>query len=126
MLAQAVSESGRFGHREHVQVTWLALRSHDIESTVALIAEGLRSTARYQGAPQKYHATLSRAWVELIGYHAAEHPEPDFQTFLDRNPALLDKRLLLRFYHSATLADAAARTGWIAPDRNPFPRHRAA
>ncbi|WP_040807977.1 hypothetical protein [Nocardia concava] len=122
LLAQLVSEAGRFGHREHVRLTWLTVRGHGVASAIDRIGDGIRRTARYEGNPRKYHATLSRAWVELIGYHAAEHPGADFETFLSENPELLDKRLLLRFYNPATLASERARVGWVAPDRAPFPR----
>jgi hypothetical protein len=60
---------------------------------------------------------MSRAWVELIGYHVAEREVDDFDAFLAHNPALLDKRLLLRFYEPATLSSATARSGWVEPDR---------
>ena len=43
------------------------------------------------------------------------------RTFAADNPLLLDKRLLTRFYRPATLAAPAARTGWVQPDRAPFP-----
>ncbi|MCX4683165.1 hypothetical protein OG401_02370 [Kitasatospora purpeofusca] len=35
--------------------------------------------------------------------------------------ALLDKRLLTRFYRPATLADPRAKAGWVEPDLAPFP-----
>ncbi len=90
-------------------------------AAVSLVSDGIQRTARYAGAPQKYHATVSRAWVQLVGYHAAEHADDDFAVFAEHNPALLDKRLLTRFYHPATLATPRARTGWAEPDRAPFP-----
>jgi hypothetical protein len=36
-------------------------------------------------------------------------------------PALLDKKLLTRFYRSSTLATDQARSGWVEPDLSPFP-----
>ena len=45
----------------------------------------------------------------------------DFGVFADRNPALLDKRLLARHYRSSTLAAGPARRGWVEPDLLPFP-----
>ena len=115
----------RFGHREHVHLTWLAVRRHGTPAAISLLAGGLRRTARYAGAPQKYNATLSRAWVELVGHHVDHEPDvTDFAAFADRNPALLDKRLIARFYQPATLASPSARTGWAPPDRAPFPWQR--
>lgn len=113
--------TGRFGHREHVHLTWLAIRRHGESAALRLINDGIRQTARYSGAPQKYHATVSRAWVQLIGHHVAHSDCASFDSFAADNPALLDKRLLTRFYAPATLAAPAARTGWVPPDREPFP-----
>jgi hypothetical protein len=123
LMAHVMAVAEQFGHREHVHLTWLAVRRHGIPRAIDLISEGIQRTARYAGAPQKYNATVSRAWVELIGHHAAESHEDDFAHFADHHPALLDKRLLNRFYYSATLAGPHARQGWVAPDRAPFPWH---
>jgi len=121
LMDQVLAGAARFGHREHVHLTWLAVRAHGVAAATELVSDGIRRTARYAGAPQKYHATVSRAWVELVGIHVAEAPDSGFEQFVRRNPALLDKRLLTRFYHPATLATPAARQGWVAPDRAPFP-----
>jgi hypothetical protein len=120
-MAEVMAGAGRFGHRQHIYLTWLAVRRFGTGTAVRLVSEGIQRTARYAGAPQKYHATVSRAWVELVGHHTASHPGSTFGAFLDRNPTLLDKRLLTRFYRPATLASPRARTGWVEPDLAPFP-----
>ena len=131
MTEVLAGSGGRFGHRQHVQLTWLAVRRYGMPAAIRLVSDGIRRTARYAGAPQKYHETISRAWVELVAHHAigypargARHPagqEADFATFAAANPLLLDKRLLTRFDRPATLATPAARTSWVEPDRAPFP-----
>jgi hypothetical protein len=92
LMAEVMASAHRFGHREHVHLTWLAVRRHGVPPAIGLVSDGIRRTARYAGAPQKYHATVSRAWVELT-----------------------------RHYTSAALASTPARTGWIEPDLAPFP-----
>ncbi len=121
LMAEVMATAGRFGHREHVHLTWLAVRRFGVRAAVGLVSDGIQRTARYAGAPQKYHATVSRAWVELIGYHAAERGGEDFAAFAGRCPALLGKRLLTRHYRPVTLASPQARAGWIEPDLAPFP-----
>jgi hypothetical protein len=121
LVAEAVPVNGRFGHREHVKVTWLALRRYGLAHARRLIDEGIRSTARYAGVPQKFNATISRAWVEAVAYHLRAAPDAGFDEFVRANPALLDKRLLTHFYRSSTLASPAARTDWVPPDLSPFP-----
>jgi hypothetical protein len=126
LMAAVLAVSERFGHREHVHLTWLAVRRCGVPAAIGLVSDGIRRTARYAGAPQKYHATVSRAWVELVGHHAAQWEESEcgegeFAAFADRNPALLDKRLLTRFYRPVTLASPQAKDGWVEPDLAPFP-----
>ena len=123
LLREVMATADRFGHRQHVQLTWLAVRRYGTAAAIGVVSDGIRSTARYAGAPQKYNATVSRAWVELVGHHAAESVTASFDSFARQHPALLDKRLLLRFYRPATLAGGAARTGWVEPDLAPFPWH---
>lgn len=121
LMADVMTSAERFGHREHIHLTWMAVRQYGVPLAVDLVSDGIQRTARYAGAPQKYHATVSRAWVELVGHHVGERGEDDFAAFVDRNPALLDKRLLTRFYRPSTLARSEARTTWVAPDLAPFP-----
>ncbi|GAA1071232.1 hypothetical protein GCM10009665_78690 [Kitasatospora nipponensis] len=121
LMAEVTAVSGKFGHREHVHLTWLAVRRFGTPAAVGLVSDGIQRTARYAGAPQKYHVTVSRAWVELVGHHAAQGGDDEFTAFADSHPLLLDKRLLTRFYRPATLAGAQARAGWVEPDLAPFP-----
>jgi hypothetical protein len=121
LMAEVMAGANRFGHREHVHLTWLAVRRCGVAAAIGLVSAGIQRTARYAGAPQKYHATISRAWVELVGYHACETGEEDFAAFAGHHRALLDKRLLTRFYRPATLASVQARASWAEPDLAPFP-----
>ena len=120
LMTEVMAQADRFGHRQHIHLTWLAVRRHGAGAAITLVSDGIQRTARYAGAPQKYHATISRAWVELVGHHVARG-EDDFEVFADRCPALLDKRLLARHYRSSTLASPAARSGWVEPDLAPLP-----
>lgn len=124
LMTEAMAATDRFGHREHVHLTWLAVRTYGTAAAVDVVSDGIRRTARYAGAPQKYNATVSRAWVELVGHHAGELDTADFDVFADRNPALFDKRLLTRFYRPSTLASGPAKAGWVEPDLAPFPWRR--
>lgn len=121
LMTEVMASASRFGHREHIHLAWLAVRRFGVPAAASLVCDGIRRTARYEGAPQKYHETVSRAWVELVGYHVAAGDTGGFAEFADRYPALLSKRLLTRHYSSAVLAAAPARTGWVAPDLAPFP-----
>ncbi|TDW14237.1 hypothetical protein [Kribbella kalugense] len=121
LMGEVMSTASRFGHREHLRLTWLAVQRCGTAGAVDVISDGIQRTARYAGAPQKYNATVSRAWVELTAYHMSEVPGEAFDDLVQRNPGLLDKRLLTRFYSSRTLASAEARIGWVEPDLKLFP-----
>jgi hypothetical protein len=121
LLAEAVRGAARLGHRQHVHLTWLAIRRYGVDSAIVLVSDGLRRTTRYAGVPQKYHATVSRAWVVLVDHHMTPDDDGDFDTFANRHPALLNKRLLAGHYRSSTLATVEAKTGWVEPDLEPFP-----
>jgi hypothetical protein len=119
-MAEVMAGASRFGHREHVHLTWLAVRRYGVPAAITLVSDGIQQTARYAGAPQKYHVTISRAWVEIIGHHA-DGGDSDFASFAAGHPAVLDKRLLTRHYSTTALASARARIGWAEPDLVPFP-----
>jgi hypothetical protein len=119
LLSEVVGASSRFGHRQHVHLTWLAVRRCGMPDAIELVSSGIQRTARYAGAPQKYHATVSRVWVEAVAFHVEETGEDDFDAFVAHHPALLDKRLLTRWYEPSTLV--RAKDTWVEPDRAPFP-----
>jgi len=122
LFAEATRASGRFGHREHVHLTWLAVRRLGAEAAAHLVGDGIRRTARYAGVPQKYNVTMSLAWAQAVAFHVAERPDlDDFDRFAEVFPGLLDKRLLAGHYRSSTLAGATARATWVEPDLRPFP-----
>lgn len=122
ILEEVVGPDGEFRHRQHVNLTFLAVRRHGMPAAVDKVSGWIRQIATYERHPQKYHHTVSRAWVEMIAHHVDADPGcVEFDRFAERHPALLDKRLLARHYRSATLASPQARRGWVEPDGLPFP-----
>ena len=122
MLAEITGPSEQFQHREHIHLAFLAVRRYGMPEATTRICEWIQRIAAYERAPQKYHHTVSRAWVEIVAHHVDAEPDcADFDTFAVRHPALLDKRLLTRHYRSSTLAASPARRGWVEPDLLPFP-----
>jgi hypothetical protein len=122
-LLHEVAPAGHgFGHRQHLHLTWLAVRQCGPAAAATLVGKGIRQTARYAGVPQKYNETVSLAWVQAVAYHVAQRPDlSDFDGFVGAFPRLLDKRLLAAHYRSATLAAPEARRAFVAPDLVPFP-----
>jgi hypothetical protein len=122
ILAEIVPPGGAFRHREHIHLAYIAVQRYGPDKAAGAVAGWIRHLAAYQRAPQKFHATVTRAWVEIVAHHmAATPPAADFTAFAGRYPALLDKRLLTRHYSPRVLASPTARTGWAEPDLAPFP-----
>lgn len=122
VLAEIVPPGGTFRHREHIHLAYLAVQRHGAAQAPAVVSGWIRHLAAYQRAPQKFNATVTRAWTEIVARHMTAAPHAaDFASFAERYPALLDKRLLTRHYTSRALASPAAMTGWVEPDVTPFP-----
>jgi hypothetical protein len=121
LLQQVLAEAERFSHRQHVQLTWLAVTRYGRAAALQLVDTGIRDTARAAGAPEKYHATMTRVWVELVAHHAEGRADTAFEDFVRAAPDLLDKQLLSRFYSPDALAAPSARAGWVPPDMAPLP-----
>jgi len=52
LMAEVMAGAARFGHREHVHLTWLAVRRFGVPDAIILVSDGIQRTARYAGAPQ--------------------------------------------------------------------------
>jgi hypothetical protein len=123
ILAEIVPPGGAFRHREHIHLAYIAVQRYGPDKAAGAVAGWIRHLAAYQRAPQKFQATATRAWVEVVAHHMAAAPAgADFAAFAERYPPLFDKRLLTRHYTSRVLASPAAKAGWVEPDLAPFPQ----
>jgi hypothetical protein len=122
VLAEIVPPGGEFRHRQHIHLAFLAVQRHGAARAADVAARWITHIAAYERAPQKFNATVTRAWTEVVAHHVASGaPGADFASFADSNPPLFDKRLLARHYSARLLASPAARTGWVEPDLAVFP-----
>ena len=114
-----------FHHREHIRVAWLYLKSSDATRGAEKMSEGIRRFANHHGATQKYHRTLTLAWMRLVAAALVETAEGySFEQFISAHPELKDTKLLDKYYSKELLQGAAAREGWVEPDLQPLPELR--
>lgn len=108
-----------FHHREHVRVAWLYLRREPAGLALERFAADLRRLAASYGKPGLYHATVTWAWLLLVGERASRSEAADSERFLDEHPELLAKQpgLLERYYRQETLQSDLARRVFLMPDR---------
>jgi hypothetical protein len=124
-LARALEQGGPipggFPHASHVRVACVLLsESNTREEAEARMAAGLRRFAAAAGQPQKYHETLTLFWVRIVAAVGELAGTVEFDALTTRVPALLDTHLPLVFYTRERLDAAAARQGWVEPDRHPI------
>lgn len=121
ILQEIIEAAGDFGHREHLELAWTYLHTYAIdEATVAMVA-AIRHVAQLHGAQDKYHETITRAWLQCVAVHIQRWDGPSFDEFLECNPALLDGALIRHFYSRELLRSELARTSWSPPDLHRLP-----
>ena len=115
----ATLDPTRFRHREHLYVAWCYLRELPLEEALMRYVASLRRLTGAVGAPDKFHATVTWAYVVLLADAMERSPGASFDELLANNPALLDHRsgALYDHYDAATLASEDARRRFVLPRR---------
>lgn len=123
----AAMESGsypaeEFKHADHIRLAWMYVRRYPPHEATARISNTIRQFAVRVGKEQKYHATITGAWLRLVEVAHRATPElTAFDDFLRKHAWLLDRDRLNAFYSSECLSTEHARTHMVAPDRHPLP-----
>jgi len=118
-FASARLGAGQFRHEEHVRAAFLYLaRSGDFGEAALRFRRDLRRFAAAHGVPERYHETLTWAYLALINERAHGSTWPTSAEFLRRHPELLDQKdgLLSRYYDVGSVARSArARQVFLLP-----------
>lgn len=105
----AALESGtlpepEFNHAGHVRAAWLYLRQGAFPEALARMSGALRNYAAVHGKPDRYHETITVAYLALINERLLLRGDAGgWRGFLEQNHELLDRRLLTHYYRPATL-----------------------
>lgn len=107
-----------FPHADHVRLTILYLTRHGREETQKRLFAGLQRFAAAKGVPEKFHVTMTIAWLDLVDDARRRYPAAgDPSTLIAACPELLDRDALFRFYSPDRLSSDEARQRWLPPDR---------
>src|SRR5467141_3825355 len=119
-LESARLRAGDFGHREHVRAAFLYLRRHpDFGEAAVRFRTALRRFAAAHGVPDRYHETVTWAYLALINERAQGSSFASSADFLLRHPGLLDAKrgIFSRYYDPGALARSPkARQVLLLPD----------
>lgn len=122
-LRQIIRTAGGFGHREHLELAYGLLSRYAIGDAQAATSAALREVAAAHGMPERYHDTLTLAWVQLVAVHRRRWDDGTFDAFIERpeNRPLLERGLLDGHYSRELLFSDRARAGWVTPDVRALP-----
>lgn len=121
-------EAGRipaeaFDHRAHVRLAYTCLCQAGIDDANARIRQALQRFLAHVGAPpDKYHETLTRAWILAVAHFMNQTPPcASADELIERNPQLLDSRIMLTHYSAELLFSDQARGAFVEPDLQEIP-----
>ncbi len=114
-------ENAAFRHREHVRLTWIYLTGEPPAAVEARLCRALLALAASHGVAQRFHHTLTVAWVHIIESARRSHPDMPFDALVDACPSLLDKDAPLAYYTRDALYSDEARARWVEPNLKPLP-----
>lgn len=106
-------------HGEHVRLVWADLQRHSLAVTLERHTEGLKRYVQQHGAEEKFHATITWAFVMLVHERLERHGRDlSWQELAARNPDLLTYHPspLAAYYRPETLDSELARRIFVLPD----------
>jgi hypothetical protein len=122
----AAFEAGRianqdFHHRDHLRLAWIQIRRLGVEQASDAVAGAIRQFADQHGHADRYHDTMTRFWVRVVGMGINRHPTLPFDDLLAAEPHLLDKNLPDAHWSRERMASDDARRQWVEPDLRLMP-----
>ncbi len=116
ILHEILESRGGFGHREHLELAWTYLRLYPTDEAAEAMVAAIRRVARLHEAEDKYHETITRAWLHFVAVHIQRWGAESFEEFIERNPDLLNRKLIEHFYSRELIRSESAREVWVGPD----------
>jgi hypothetical protein len=110
-----------FHHADHIRLAWIYLRMMPTAEAAERMAGTLRRYSAHKGKPERYHHTMTLAWMRLVASAQRTTPEVSaFGDFVAAQPRLLDRDALATHYSQEILRGDPARTRWVEPDLHPL------
>jgi hypothetical protein len=109
-----------FHHAEHVRLAFEYLRRYTALEALERFSSALKRFAAAQGKPDRYHETITWAYLLLIRERLARADcAQSWEEFIERNSDLLLWKggVLATLYRQDTLDSDLARHTFVLPDR---------
>jgi hypothetical protein len=114
------TDAASFHHAEHVRLAFEYLGRYSALAALERFSDALKRFAAAQGKAQRYHETITWAYLLLIRERIARAGRSQtWEEFAERNPDLLIWKggVLATLYRQGTLDSELARQTFILPDR---------
>lgn len=110
----------QFNHRNHVRAAWACLRRRPLREAAHEFRDILLAYVRSAGAEDKFHLTLTLAFMHIIHARIVDGDE-SWDSFAARNPDLFAnaRSLIARHYTAARIA--GGKQQFAEPDGEPLP-----
>ena len=116
----AVTNAG-FHHEDHVRIAFELLVRDEFDVALARFTGRLRAMAAASGHAEKFHMTVTVAFMAAIGERLAQHGTVPWEEFARRNRDLLDRAFVRGLYSAAQLESEVARRTFVLPRRRGTP-----
>jgi hypothetical protein len=105
-----------FNHAGHVRAAYLYLQSGDFAQALTRLRRSIRNYAGSLGKPDRYHETITVAYLALIQQLLCERGDGGgWSGFARDAPELFEPNLLLKFYSKSQLDSPLARKIFVLP-----------
>ncbi len=107
-----------FRHADHVRAAYLYLVRDGFAGALGPLSAALRGYAAARGKPERYHETVTVAFLALINERLHDQGAAgSWAQFRAGNADLFEPGLLARHYSGTTLASPKARAVFLLPPR---------
>jgi len=114
-LETGMLDPANFPHSEHVRLGFEMLERYPFTEALARFSNGLKLLAAKGGRPERYHETITVAFLTLINERRVQSTYDDWSDFRAHNSDLLDKRCLENWYEAEQLNSNLARKIFCLP-----------
>ena len=120
-----VFPSSEFNHRFHLRLAYVYLVENDDDRACQLMRDSLLRFLNHHGVDiSKFHETMTQAWILAVRHFMENDSGADSaNTFIDNNPKMLNKNIMMTHYSAELLFSNKARDRFITPDLDPIPRY---
>ena len=111
-----------FNHRAHLRLAYVYLTQGDVNDAERRMREALLAFLEAHAIPrEKFHETITRAWVMAVAHFMSRKRRADFAEFVADSAPLLDSKVMLTHYSSGALFSDRARVEFVEPDLAAIP-----